>query len=454
MNQTIKTSQNLTTFLPPNDTELEKVILGAVLLDFKALNRVEGILTPKKFFDPRNELVMEAVLKLKSENLPIDLLTVTQTLRKSKELTNAGGPGYIAELTNRVSSTANLEVWALQLTEMYLKRELAKSAARIAELALSPENDPFEIYNQFSAELTDLIRDNLKGQSSHVSTVTPETSESIEAREKTGVAGIPTGIRAIDGVLGGHQKSDLVYIAARPGMGKTSFAISVLLNMAQQGKPVAFFSLEMSRVQIVFRMASILSGLNAEQLAKHRLDRETKIKYYQTVDRLNALPIFIDDNAALSVYDLKTRIRTLREKHKIEAVFIDYVQLISAAKSKTANREQEVSAISRGLKLIAKENNLPVIALAQLSRSLETRSDKRPMLSDLRDSGSLEQDADVVSFLYRQDYYDKNSGINNAEFIIAKHRNGRTGFVNINFTPETMHYSDVQNLQPQNYFDL
>lgn len=454
MNPLTKTLQNSTTFLPPSDTELEKVILGAVLLDFKALNRVEGILTPKKFFDPRNELIMEAVLKLKSENLPIDILTVTQTLRKSKELTSAGGPQYIAELTNRVSSTANLEVWALQLTEMYLKRELAKSAARIAELALSPENDPFEIYNQFSAELTDLIRDNLKGQSSHVSTITPETSESIEAREKTGVAGIPTGIRAIDSVLGGHQKSDLVYIAARPGMGKTSFAISVLLNMAQQNKPVAFFSLEMSRVQIVFRMTSILSGLNAEQLAKHRLDRETKVKYYQTVDQLNALPIFIDDNAALSVYDLKTRIRTLREKHKIEAVFIDYVQLISAAKSKNANREQEVSAISRGLKLIAKENNLPVIALAQLSRSLETRSDKRPMLSDLRDSGSLEQDADVVSFLYRQDYYDKNSGINNAEFIIAKHRNGRTGFVNINFTPETMHYTDIQNVQPQNYFDL
>jgi replicative DNA helicase len=397
---------------------------------------------------------MESVLKLKNENQPIDILTVTQTLRKGKQLTSAGGPAYVAELTNRVSSTANLETWALTLTEMYLKRELAKSAARVAELALSPETDPFELYNQFSTELTDLIRNNLKGQSSHVSSITPETSESIEAREKTGVAGLPTGIRAIDGVLGGHQKSDLVYIAARPGMGKTSFAISVMLNMAQSGKPVAFFSLEMSRVQIVFRMASILSGLNAEQLAKHRLDRDAKIKYYQTVDQLNALPIYIDDNAALNVYDIKTRVRTLREKHKIEAVFIDYVQLIAAAKSKTANREQEVSAISRGLKLIAKENDLPVIALAQLSRSLETRSDKRPMLSDLRDSGSLEQDADVVSFLYRQDYYDKNSGINTAEFIIAKHRNGRTGFVNINFTPETMHYTDTQKIQPENYFEL
>ena len=445
---------NLTTFLPPNDTELEKIILGAILLDFNALKRVEGILTSEKFFDPRNGLVMQSVLKLKNENQPIDILTVTQTLRKGKQLTSAGGPAYVAELTNRVSSTANLETWALTLTEMYLKRELAKSAARVAELALSPETDPFELYNHFSTELTDLIRNNLKGQSSHVSTITPETTESIEAREKTGVAGLPTGIRAIDGVLGGHQKSDLVYIAARPGMGKTSFAISVMLNMAQSGKAVAFFSLEMSRVQIVFRMASILSGLNAEQLAKHRLDRDAKIKYYQTVDQLNALPIYIDDNAALNVYDIKTRVRTLREKHKIEAVFIDYVQLIAAAKSKTANREQEVSAISRGLKLIAKENDLPVIALAQLSRSLETRSDKRPMLSDLRDSGSLEQDADVVSFLYRQDYYDKNSGINTAEFIIAKHRNGRTGFVNINFTPETMHYTDTQKIQPENYFEL
>jgi replicative DNA helicase len=445
---------NLTTFLPPNDTELEKIILGAILLDFNALKRVDGILTSEKFFDPRNGLVMESVLKLKNDNQPIDILTVTQALRKSKQLTSAGGPQYISELTSRVSSTANLEVWALSLTEMFLKRELAKSAARVAELALSPETDPFELYNQFSTELTDLIRNNLKGQSSHVSNITPETTESIEAREKTGVAGLPTGIRAIDGVLGGHQKSDLVYIAARPGMGKTSFAISVLLNMAKSGKPVAFFSLEMSRVQIVFRMASIMSGLNAEQLAKHRLDRDSKVKYYQTVDQLNALPIYIDDNAALNIYDLKTRVRTLKEKHKIEAVFIDYVQLIAAAKSKTANREQEVSAISRGLKLIAKENDLPVIALAQLSRSLETRSDKRPMLSDLRDSGSLEQDADVVSFLYRQDYYDKTSGINTAEFIIAKHRNGRTGFVNINFTPETMHYTDTPKIQPENFFEL
>jgi len=452
--KTQTTTPNLTTFLPPNDTELEKIVLGAILLDFKALNRVEGVLTSKKFFDPRNALIMDSVLKLKNNNEPIDLLTVTQTLRKNKDLTAAGGPIYISELTNRVSSTANLEAWALALTEMYLKREIAKSAARMAELALSPENDPFELYNQFSTELTDLIRDNIKGETSHVSNVTPETSHNIEMREQTGISGLPTGIRSIDNVLGGHQNSDLVYIAARPGMGKTAYALSILLNMAERGKPVAFFSLEMGRVQIVYRLASMLSGINAEQLAKHRLDRETKVKYYQTVDKLNALPIFIDDNAGITVYDLKTRIRTLREKFKIEAVFIDYVQLISSPKSKGANREQEVSAISRGLKLIAKENNLPVIALAQLSRSLETRTDKRPMLSDLRDSGSLEQDADVVCFLYREDYYNKNSGINNAEFIIAKHRNGRTGFVNVNFTPETMHYSDTIKPQPDNYFEL
>ena len=445
---------NLTTPSPPNDTELEKFVLGAVLLDFKALNRVDGILLPKKFFDPRNEAIMEAVISLKNQNLPIDILTVTQTLRKSKQLTSAGGAQYVADLTTRVASTANLETWAHALTEMHLKREMGKISMKLTGLAYSVDGDPFDIYNQFSAELTELIRDNLRGQSSHVSNTTPEASESIEGREKTGISGIPTGIRAIDGVLGGHQKSDLVYIAARPGMGKTSFAISVMLNIAKTGKPVAFFSLEMSRVQIVFRMASILSGLNAEMLAKHRLDKDSKFKYYQIIDQLNALPIYIDDNAGVTIYDIKTKVRTLREKYKIEAVFIDYVQLISAAKNKNANREQEVSAISRGLKLIAKENEIPVIALAQLSRSLETRTDKRPMLSDLRDSGSLEQDADVVSFLYRADYYDKNSGINNAEFIIAKHRNGRTGFVNINFTPETMHYTDAQQVQPQNYFEL
>ena len=435
---------NLTTFLPPNDTDLERIVLGAILLDFKAFSRVEGILTPKKFFDPRNEALMNSIINLKSQNLPVDILTVIQDLRKRKELEAAGGPTYIADLTTRVSSTANLEAWALSLTEMFLKRELAKSAARLSELALMPENDPFDLYNSFSSELTDLIRSNLKGETAHVSNITPETSANIEAREKTGISGIPTGIRVIDSVLGGHQPSDLIYVAARPGMGKTAYALSVILNMAQSGKPVGFFSLEMSRVQIVYRLASILSGVGAEALAKYRLDRETKLKYYQTVDRLNALPIYIDDNASLTVNDIKTRVRTLREKFKIQAVFVDYVQLIAAAKSKTANREQEVSAISRGLKLIAKENGLPVIALAQLSRSLENRSDKRPMLSDLRDSGSLEQDADVVAFLYREDYYDKGTGINGAEFIIAKHRNGRTGYVPVNFTPETMQYTDIQ----------
>jgi replicative DNA helicase len=440
LNQTPK----LTTFLPPSDVELERMVLGAVLLDFKALSRVEGILTSEKFFDARNEAVMQSIQTLKNENEPIDILTVTQTLRKRQKLTEAGGAQYVASLTNRVASTANLETWALHLTEMYLKRELSKRAALMAELSLAPENDPFELYNQFSSELTDLIRQNLKGEVSHVSNITPETSHNIEMRERTGISGIPTGIRVIDGVLGGHQPADLIYIAARPGMGKTAYALSVILNIAQKGKPVAFFSLEMSRAQIVYRLASMLSEINAEILAKHRLDRDTKIKYYQTVDQLNALPIYIDDNAALSVHELKTRVRTLREKFKIEAVFIDYVQLIAAAKNKTANREQEVSAISRGLKLIAKENNIPVIALAQLSRSLETRGDKRPMLSDLRDSGSLEQDADVVCFLYREDYYNKETQTNNAEFIIAKHRNGRTGYVPVNFTPETMHYTDIQ----------
>jgi replicative DNA helicase len=431
---------------PPNDTELEKIALGAILLDFNALKRVEGILTPEKFFDPRNGLIFDAIQKLKSENLPIDILTVTQTLRKSKQLSAAGGPIYLSELTTRVSSTANLETWALQMVEMYLKRELAKMAARLAEEALSPENDPFDLYNSYSLQLTDLIKSNLKGETSHISQITPETTQSIEERERHGLSGIPTGISSVDHILGGHQKGDLVYIAARPGMGKTALALSVALNMAQSGYPVAFFSLEMSRAQLVFRLASILSGINAEKLAKYTLTPEDKKTYYQTVDRLNALPIYIDDRPGLSILDLKTRVRTLAERSNVKAAFIDYVQLLSAGNKKNfGSREQEISTISRGLKLIAKENAIPVIALSQLSRAVEARQDKRPLLSDLRDSGSLEQDADVVAFLYRAGYYDTNSPTNGAEFIIAKHRNGRTGMLSVNFTPETMHYTDIQN---------
>jgi replicative DNA helicase len=427
--------------LPPNDTDLERVALGAILLDFNALKRVDGILTPEKFFDPRNGLIFESIQKLKNENQPIDILTVTQMLRKAKQLDAAGGAMYLSELTNRVSSTANLEAWALQIVEMYLKRELAKIAAAMAENALSPENDPFDIYNKYSVEFTELIRSNLKGETSHVSQITPETSKSIEERERVGLAGIPTGLLSVDQILGGHQKGDLVYIAARPGMGKTAMALSVALNMAQRGYPVAFFSLEMSRAQLVYRIASILSNINAEKLSKYTLTTDEKKAYYQTVDKLNALPIYIDDRPGLSIHDLKTRIRNLHDRSGIKAVFVDYVQLISAGNKKNfGSREQEISTISRGLKLIAKENDLPVIALSQLSRAVESRQDKRPLLSDLRDSGSLEQDADVVAFLYRAGYYDTGSPINTAEFIIAKHRNGRTGMLNLNFTPETMHY--------------
>lgn len=426
--------------LPPNDTELERTALGAILLDFNALKRVEGILTPEKFFDPRNGLIFESIQKLKNENLPIDILTVTQTLRKSKNLTAAGGPLYLSELTTRVSSTANLEVWALAIVEMYLKRELAKIAAAMAESSLSPENDPFDIYNKYSVEFADLIKSNLKGETSHVSQITPETSKSIEERERVGLAGIPTGLTSVDQILGGHQKGDLIYIAARPGMGKTAMALSVALNMAQRGYPIAFFSLEMSRAQLVYRLASIISNINAERLSKYTLTTDEKKAYYQTVDKLNALPIYIDDRPGLSIHDLKTRVRNLHEKSNVKAVFVDYVQLISAGKKNFGSREQEISTISRGLKLIAKENDLPVIALSQLSRAVESRQDKRPLLSDLRDSGSLEQDADVVAFLYRAGYYDAASSLNTAEFIIAKHRNGRTGMLNVHFTPETMHY--------------
>jgi len=418
---------------PPNDTELEKIALGAILLDFNALKRVEGILTPEKFFDPRNGLIFDSILKLKSENLPIDILTVTQTLRKSKQLSAAGGPIYLSELTTRVSSTANLETWALQMVE----------------------NDPFDLYNSYSIQLTDLIKSNLKGETSHISQITPETTQSIEERERHGLSGIPTGISNVDHILGGHQKGDLVYIAARPGMGKTALALSVALNMAQSGYPVAFFSLEMSRAQLVFRLASILSGMNAEKLSKYTLTPEEKRTYYQTVDRLNALPIYIDDRPGLSILDLKTRVRTLAERSNVKAAFIDYVQLLSAGNKKNfGSREQEISTISRGLKLIAKENGIPVIALSQLSRAVEARQDKRPLLSDLRDSGSLEQDADVVAFLYRAGYYDTNAPINGAEFIIAKHRNGRTGMLGVNFTPETMHYTSQLNTPNNDIFEL
>jgi len=396
--------------LPSNDIELEQLVLGAVLMESKAMTSVIAHLSAERFYDGRHTAIFEAMTQLFLHNKPIDILTVTQHIRKERLLDQCGGPAYIAGLTSRVASTANLEQWCLMLSEHYMKREFARISAQVNELAYDPSADVFEMFDRFSSQMTQVFSTNVKTTVAHVNELTEKVAESVISREKeaSGVSGVSSGIECVDKLIGGHQKTDLMYMAGRPGMGKTAMAISEMLNMAQRGMPVLFFSLEMSSAQVILRMISMMSGLDGQKVMKYRLDTDEMRLFQMTKDRLNRLPIYIDDTAGVSIFDLRTRVKAMVEKHKVGIVFIDYVQLMtlgSQFRNKGQNREQEISMISRNLKLVAKECDIPVVALSQLSRGVEARSTKRPMLSDLRESGSLEQDADVVVFLFRPDYY-------------------------------------------------
>jgi len=444
--------------LPSNDIELEQLVLGAVLMESKAMTSVIAHLSAERFYDGRHTAIFEAMTQLFLHNKPIDILTVTQHIRKERLLDQCGGPAYIAGLTSRVASTANLEQWCLMLSEHYMKREFARISAQVNELAYDPSADVFEMFDRFSSQMTQVFSTNVKTTVAHVNELTEKVAESVISREKeaSGVSGVSSGIECVDKLIGGHQKTDLMYMAGRPGMGKTAMAISEMLNMAQRGMPVLFFSLEMFSAQVILRMISMMSGLDGQKVMKYRLDTDEMRLFQMTKDRLNRLPIYIDDTAGVSIFDLRTRVKAMVEKHKVGIVFIDYVQLMtlgSQFRNKGQNREQEISMISRNLKLVAKECDIPVVALSQLSRGVEARSTKRPMLSDLRESGSLEQDADVVVFLFRPDYYgitrddSGNDLTGSGEYIVAKQRNGSTGIAKMRFKAEVMQYTDF-NKQP------
>jgi len=439
----------------PQDLELETVILGAILLDRDAMTKVATQLTEEKFYDDRNKRIFKAMVELSRKSEPIDLLTTIKCL-KSLKLEFEGYQLYISNLTSRVASSANLEVWALTLNELWIRRTLIRLSAEVSTKAFDLGVDIFDIYGEVLTTLNNTFGGANKRDAVHVSVITPEATQSIVARSLSNkaISGYSTSIKAIDTLIGGHQKSDLMYMAGRPGMGKTAMALTEVLELAKQGTPVAFFSLEMSSVQVVYRLMSMMTGIPSEKLMKYKLDDDTLRLYYHYLDQVNRLPIYIDDSADLSVFDLSNKIKNLIAKHRVEVVFVDYIQLMSVGKNgnRNANREQELSTISRNLKLIAKENNIPMVVLAQLSRAVESRSDKKPMISDLRESGSLEQDADIVTFLFRPEYYGMQveGGIQGyAEYIVSKQRNGGTGAVPISFNASIMKYTD---LNPHNIF--
>ncbi len=428
--------------LPPQAVDLEEAVLGALMLEKSPVNDVIDVLKPESFYKEAHQRIYEAIYELFGDSEAIDILTVTQKLRSKGELEIAGGPYYISQLTNRVASAAHAESHARIIAQKYILRELIGISSKVIQKAYDETTDVFELLDEAESGLFSVAEGNIRKNYDKMSTLIKQAAEEIEVamNRDDGVSGIPTGFTALDRVTSGWQRSDMIVLAARPGMGKTAFVISMARNIAVEfNHGVAIFSLEMSSLQIVNRLISGEAEIPAEDIRKGNFTQEKFNHLFEKTKRLAEAPIFIDDTPGLSVFELRAKCRRLKQQHDISIVIIDYLQLMSAGGS-GGNREQEISTISRSIKEIAKELDVPIIALSQLSRSVETRGgDKRPMLSDLRESGAIEQDADIVTFIYRPEYYqmetwpDETPCAGQGEIIIAKHRNGSLEDVRLKF---------------------
>lgn len=428
----------------PRDTLVEAAVLGEIMLEKDAYTQVCDLLRPESFYEPAHNKVYQAIQSLGAAQKPIDMLTVTEQLRRMELLEEVGGPVFIAQLTANVTSAANVEFHARIVAQKYLARELISFATQVEEKAFDESNDVDDLLQEAEAQLFGISQRNLKKDVMQIDPVIQQAMAQIEAASKrtSGLSGLESGFHLIDEVTSGWQNSDLIIIAARPAMGKTAFVLSMAKTMAVNlNIPIGIFSLEMSNVQLVNRLISNVCELPGEAIKSGNL---TEMQWSQLVGRikhLNGAPLYIDDTASLSVFELRTKARRLVREHGVKMIIIDYLQLMNASGMKFGSREQEVSMISRSLKQLAKELNIPIIALSQLSRQSENRGDnKRPQLSDLRESGAIEQDADIVCFIHRPEYYLKSDvdasgrdirGL--AEFIIAKHRSGATKDVDLRF---------------------
>ncbi|NMM48100.1 replicative DNA helicase [Marinigracilibium pacificum] len=446
--------------VPPKAVELEQIVLGALMLEKDALTAVIDVLHPESFYKENHKEIYKSIVTLFNESEPIDMETVVNQLRKNGTLEFVGGAYYIAELTSRVNSAANIEAHARIIVEQAIKRELISVSSEIQEMAFEDTTDVFELLDKTQGHLFEISEKSIRKSYADMKSIMKNALTELEAKrdQKEGLTGVPTGFSALDRMTSGWQKSDLVIIAARPGMGKTAFVVSAMRNAAVDfGKGVAIFSLEMSAVQLVNRMISAEAELESEKLKKGNLEEYEWEQLVHKTSRLTESPIFIDDTPALSVLELRAKCRRLKSQHDIQLVIIDYLQLMQGDSSSKGNREQEIATISRSLKNLAKELDVPVIALSQLSRAVETRGgDKRPQLSDLRESGSIEQDADMVMFLYRPEYYgitedeDGMPTTNMGEVIIAKHRNGSLDTVRLKFIGKYTRFTDLDDSGFQN----
>lgn len=439
--------------LPPQAIDLEEAVLGALMLEGDPVNDAIDILRPEAFYKDAHQRIYSAIQDLFASSDKIDILTVTQKLRSKGELDLVGGPYYISQLTNRVASTAHVETHARIIVQKFISRELIRISSDVIKNAYDDTTDVFDLLNQAESNLFGVAEGNIRKQYDSMSSVMRQAIDEIEAAAKNdgGLSGVPTGFTELDKLTAGFQKSDMIVLAARPGMGKTAFVLSMARNVAVEfNQAVAVFSLEMSSVQLVKRLISSETEIASDKLRKGNLSDAEYQQLHTRIKKLSEAPIFIDDTPALSIFELRAKCRRLKQQHDIQMVIIDYLQLMSAGGS-AGNREQEISTISRSIKEIAKELNVPIIALSQLSRAVESRGgDKRPMLSDLRESGAIEQDADQVMFIYRPEYYglteDENGNPTQGvgEIIIAKNRHGSIDTVRLRFIGEFTKFANLE----------
>jgi len=438
-----KTNPDLSTMvygkLPPQAKELEEAVLGAIMLEKSAFDAVVEILKPECFYVESHQRIFRAMQGLATKSMPIDLLTVVEELRTREELDITGGPYFVTKLTNAVVSAANIEAHSRIILQKFIQRELIRISGEIIGDAYEDATDVFDLLDEAESKLFEITNNHLRKNFDSIDTVLVKTIQRIEdmRNRHEDITGVPTGFASLDRVTYGWQPTDLIILAARPSVGKTAFALNLARNAAlHAGKPtpIAFFSLEMSAGQLVQRILSAESEIWLEKISRGKMEEhEMQQLYKKGIQRLSTAPIFIDDTAALNIFELRAKCRRLKNKHNVGLIIIDYLQLMSGTgENRNSNREQEISRISRDLKGLAKELQVPIVALSQLSREVEKRKEgnKMPQLSDLRESGAIEQDADVVMFLYRPEYYDitanefGESNKGETHVRIAKHRNG------------------------------
>lgn len=432
--------------VPPHNNEAEQSVIGAIFLEPQALITAAEVLVPEDFYRMAHQKIFNTMLVLSDKGQAIDVVTVTEELSAKRELEDVGGISYLTEIANSVPTAANIVHYSNIVEEKALLRRLIRVATTIVEDGYTREDEVEALLSEAEKNMMEVSNRKNAGDFKHIKDVLVQTYDNIELlhTQKGDVTGISSGFTDLDKLTAGFQRNDLIIVAARPSVGKTAFALNVAQNAATSGQNVAIFSLEMGADQLVMRMLCAEGNIDAQIMRTGALEAEDWRKLTMAMGSLSNTGIYIDDSSGIRVNEIRSKCRRLKQEHGLDMVIIDYMQLISGSGKPGENRQQEVSDISRSLKGLARELEIPVIALSQLSRNVEQRVDKRPMLSDLRESGSIEQDADIVSFLYREDYYDKETENENMiEIIIAKQRNGPTGTVTLAFAKEYNKFVNV-----------